>query len=372
MFCTKCGNEIPDGNLFCTKCGAKVKSIEPQIIEPPILDDPFRIKKEGSNTAAKIVIMVVAGILMFVIGVAGEIFVHINAKKFMAESKARSADKNLDDGKYDEAISEYIKALEIYPGIDEPYLGLAAAYEKKSDLANAQNAIETGLKNTDSSELSDKLEEIKKQIEDIRAKEAEEKRLKAEAEEKARREEEERIRREEEKEEEERRRREEEEAKKNDPARVRQELIAKCGTGYEVGQVVPDFTFQDQYGNNVCITDFLGKSVYINFFTTWCPYCYYEMPDLASAAKDFSSSEVSVILIDLDEGPELAFEYADEYGINFPIYFRDDWTVKGMEIDAVPLSIVIDKYGMVVGNNRGMSEYSWMHDALADAVDNGY
>ncbi|WP_418694094.1 zinc-ribbon domain-containing protein, partial [Adlercreutzia equolifaciens] len=22
MFCTKCGNEMPDGSKFCTKCGA--------------------------------------------------------------------------------------------------------------------------------------------------------------------------------------------------------------------------------------------------------------------------------------------------------------------------------------------------------------
>ena len=30
MFCSKCGNEIPDGGKFCNKCGSKIQAPEGQ------------------------------------------------------------------------------------------------------------------------------------------------------------------------------------------------------------------------------------------------------------------------------------------------------------------------------------------------------
>ena len=39
-----------------------------------------------------------------------------------------------------------------------------------------------------------------------------------------------------------------------------------------------------------------------------------------------------------------------------------------MEIEAVPLSIVIDKYGYVVGNCLGQASYDWMSDSVNKAI----
>ena len=61
-------------------------------------------------------------------------------------------------------------------------------------------------------------------------------------------------------------------------------------------------------------------------------------------------------------------EYAKENNIDFPIYFMDDWTIGDWEMVGVPVSIVVDKYGIVRGVNVGLSDYNWMKTAVEKAV----
>ena len=137
--------------------------------------------------------------------------------------------------------------------------------------------------------------------------------------------------------------------------------------GYEVGEQVPDFEFYDAKGNRHTISEFRGKAVYINFFTTWCTYCFYELPDMEDVYDKYSD-DVVFIMIDLAEGPELGLQYADDYDVTIPIYYVDDWGIEGLSIDAVPLSIVIDGNGVVYGNQLGQASYDWMDDTVYDAI----
>jgi len=152
----------------------------------------------------------------------------------------------------------------------------------------------------------------------------------------------------------------------------RDDLIAAYGLGYDEGQVIPDFTFYDASGKTYSISDFEGKTVYINFFTTWCTYCFYEIPDMQDIADEFDRDAV-VIMIDLDEGPELGTQYAEDYDVDLPIYYVDGWELEGgLYLEAVPLSIVIDRYGVVYGNHLGQADHDWMYDAMEDAVNSDY
>ena len=137
--------------------------------------------------------------------------------------------------------------------------------------------------------------------------------------------------------------------------------------GYEVGEQVPDFEFYDEDGKYHSISEFRGKPVYINFFTTWCTYCFYELPDMEEI-YDKNDGDVVFIMIDLDEGPELGVQYAEDYDVTIPIYYVDGWEIEGLELEAVPLSIVIDGNGVVCGNQLGQASYSWMENTVNDAI----
>ena len=148
----------------------------------------------------------------------------------------------------------------------------------------------------------------------------------------------------------------------------REELASEYGEGCQVGQVLTDFVFYDEIGTPVHISDFLGRAVYINFFTTWCPYCFYEIPDMEAADAAYSADEAVTIMIDLQESAAEVEAYAQEYDIGLPIYYFDDFRVGSYEITGIPVSIVIDRYGRIVGFREGQSDYAWMSKTLDAAV----
>ena len=41
-----------------------------------------------------------------------------------------------------------------------------------------------------------------------------------------------------------------------------------------------EFRLEDIHGRQVSISDFRGKIVFLNFWTTWCPTCLIEMPSM--------------------------------------------------------------------------------------------
>ncbi len=146
------------------------------------------------------------------------------------------------------------------------------------------------------------------------------------------------------------------------------ELAEQLGTGHEKGQVIADFTFYDADGGDHHIIDFVGKPVYYNFFTSWCPYCSYEVPDMQKISEEYAAQGVKVVMIDVAETSAETDPYVQENNVDFPIYYVDDWVIAGWEMRGVPVSIVVDKYGVVQGFNEGMVDYNWMKKAVDKAV----
>lgn len=64
-----------------------------------------------------------------------------------------------------------------------------------------------------------------------------------------------------------------------------------------------DFALEDLDGNSVRLSDFSGKTVLLNFWTTWCTACVMEMPDLVELDARFDDDFVILgISLDGDDG----------------------------------------------------------------------
>ena len=57
---------------------------------------------------------------------------------------------------------------------------------------------------------------------------------------------------------------------------------APAETAADARPVIPavDFELEDQYGNIHRLEDYRGKTIFLNFWATWCPPCKAEMPDI--------------------------------------------------------------------------------------------
>ncbi|MFH1002537.1 MAG: redoxin domain-containing protein, partial [Chloroflexota bacterium] len=55
----------------------------------------------------------------------------------------------------------------------------------------------------------------------------------------------------------------------------------------EVGRLAPDFSLTDLEGNTATLSALRGKTVFLNFWATWCPPCRQEMPEIEATYQQY-------------------------------------------------------------------------------------
>ena len=59
----------------------------------------------------------------------------------------------------------------------------------------------------------------------------------------------------------------------------------------------PDFTLLDQYGAEHSLSDYEGKVLFLNFWTTWCGYCVQEMPHIQELYEEYGENQEDVVIL---------------------------------------------------------------------------
>jgi len=134
--------------------------------------------------------------------------------------------------------------------------------------------------------------------------------------------------------------------------------------GVLFAQKAPDFTLLDIDGNTVKLSDFRGKTVFIDFWATWCPPCRDSIPAIKNIHKQFASNPDAVILgINLSEKPSTVINFVKSNAIKYPVLLGDKKTADLYGINAIPSFFIIDKNGNVVKNYKGYNnslEAEWL------------
>ena len=115
----------------------------------------------------------------------------------------------------------------------------------------------------------------------------------------------------------------------------------------------PDFTMLDQNGNEVNLSDFLGKPIILNFWASWCGPCKSEMPDIQESFDKYGE-EIHFLLVSVDESVDTAKAFIEDAGYTFPVYF--DTTSLGAYTygaSSIPLTYFIDANGELAAYYRG-------------------
>lgn len=60
-------------------------------------------------------------------------------------------------------------------------------------------------------------------------------------------------------------------------------------------QQAPEFTLSTLTGESVKLSSLRGKTVILNFWTTWCPPCKSEMPDMQQFYSDYKKNNIIII-----------------------------------------------------------------------------
>ena len=138
--------------------------------------------------------------------------------------------------------------------------------------------------------------------------------------------------------------------------------------GLNVGNLAPDFTLTDLDGNQVTLSDFRGKAVFINFWATWCPPCRAEMPEIEAVYQAYKDRDVVVIGVDLNESVNEVRQYVEEGGYSWIFVIDTGLVSRNYRVTAIPTSFFLDKEGIIRDVSIGAMSRVTMASKLAKAL----
>lgn len=123
------------------------------------------------------------------------------------------------------------------------------------------------------------------------------------------------------------------------------------------GSPVPSYEYFDKKGKSVRISDFAGKWVLVDFWSSGCGPCIKSVPELGAVSNEFKE-KLAVVSISLDsENPWK--EASREHGI-----FWNDWndpkgtsgSVRAFGTNGIPTFVIVSPEGIIVDIITGYSE----------------
>jgi len=117
----------------------------------------------------------------------------------------------------------------------------------------------------------------------------------------------------------------------------------------------PDFTLKDLNGNDVKLSDYDGKLVFVNFWATWCPPCRAEIPGFIKMYDQYKDQGLEILGISTDrEGKSVVQPFVDKNKVNYPILlFNMDVINAYGGITGIPTTFIVNQKGEIVNKFVG-------------------
>lgn len=109
-------------------------------------------------------------------------------------------------------------------------------------------------------------------------------------------------------------------------------------------------------GDRIYLSEFEGKTIFMNLWATWCPPCIAEMPNIQRLYNDIDDEDIVFVMASLDQDPQKAWDFVARKEFTFPVY---SVIAKPRVYDSsvVPTTYVISPQGDIVMEHQGMAKY---------------
>lgn len=143
-------------------------------------------------------------------------------------------------------------------------------------------------------------------------------------------------------------------------------VVCICFTTFSFAASAPDFTLQDLDGQQVSLSDYKGKVIFIDFWATWCPPCRQSIPSVEKLYDEYKDNGSFVILgINLNEDKSTILKFMEKQKVNYKVLMSDKKVVSDYKISGIPAFFLIDQNGDIVNKYVGYSpanENKWKED----------
>ncbi|MFD0959240.1 TlpA family protein disulfide reductase [Paenibacillus chungangensis] len=123
--------------------------------------------------------------------------------------------------------------------------------------------------------------------------------------------------------------------------------------GAKVGDIAPPFSLTNLKGETIALEELRGKTVMVNFWTTWCKVCRTEMPHVEKLYEHYREQGEEVVIVTVnvtsqESSAKKVQQVAAAEGYSFPVALDSSGkTTDDYRVAAYPSTFVIDESGVI-------------------------
>ena len=138
-----------------------------------------------------------------------------------------------------------------------------------------------------------------------------------------------------------------------------------------------DFELKDQYGNTHTLADYKGKTIFLNFWATWCPPCKAEMPDIQKLYESYEPEGDDELVVLGVAAPNMGQEtdeegikkFLEDNGYTYPVLMDPTGELfMSYGIYSFPTTFMINRDGDIFGYISGMLTEDMMHSIIEQTM----
>ena len=143
----------------------------------------------------------------------------------------------------------------------------------------------------------------------------------------------------------------------------------------------PDFLLNDQYGNPHTLSDYEGKTIFLNFWATWCGPCRSEMPEIQALYEDWDKNQGDLVVLGVanpvseeypysqDVSQEEITSFLEENGYTYPVLMDTTGSLFAQYgVYQFPTTFMITAEGKVFGYVSGSLNREFMDSMVEQTM----
>ena len=122
-----------------------------------------------------------------------------------------------------------------------------------------------------------------------------------------------------------------------------------------MGAVAPEITLSQPNGEVMSLSDLRGQYVLIDFWASWCGPCRRENPNVKKVYEKYHEKGFEIYGVSLDKDMQPWLSAIGQDGLEWrhvsDLKYWDSQVVKDYQITGIPLTILVDKEGVIIAKN---------------------
>lgn len=134
-------------------------------------------------------------------------------------------------------------------------------------------------------------------------------------------------------------------------------MLSRTVLAIEPGEPAPEFELLDAQGKTVRLSDYRGKTVYLDFWASWCVPCRVSFPWMNDLHSKYAAKGVEVIAVSVDKKRADADRFISAQSPRFVVLFDESGTSpKSFKVPSMPSSYLIGPDGKVISVHSGFKD----------------